>query len=274
MYNGRKIILNSYDRVDLTKSANDAEYYLDWQTALEEGTYLVSYSICKQINMTPTTFQQLLSLSPPWARYDTSSLNATTQILSDLTPNGRNAVCTGVVVTVQPAIANGSGSILSGLTGSVTGTIQFPTGSVPANHTICFITRYRTALANRKRILVAGASDFFGHNTPTLRGVVNYGGVARANSVVSEPAINYLNMCVSSGIPAPNNILVNGVPNGITGLTPAVPFTGTLAINIGTVEVSGFELNQLIIWDKALSSSELILVSNALANYLATGIMA
>lgn len=49
MYNGRKIILNSYDRVDLTKTANDAEYYLDWQTALEEGTYLVSYSICKQI---------------------------------------------------------------------------------------------------------------------------------------------------------------------------------------------------------------------------------
>lgn len=49
MYKGRKIILNSYDRVDLSKTANDAEFYLDWLTALDEGTYKVSYSICKQI---------------------------------------------------------------------------------------------------------------------------------------------------------------------------------------------------------------------------------
>ena len=49
MYQGRKIVLNSYNRVDLTKTANDAQFYLDWSTVLDEGTYKVSYSICKQI---------------------------------------------------------------------------------------------------------------------------------------------------------------------------------------------------------------------------------
>ena len=269
-----KIILNSKDRVNRATSANDCEYYINWGSILDEGKYRVNYSICKQIFIPPLTFSQLLINKPPWARYDASSLDATTQILSDLTPNGRNAVCSGVVVSTQLSAINGSGALLSGLTGSITSTIQFPVGSVPPVHTICFITRYRTALANRKRILVTELNHFFGHNTPTLRGIVNYGDVIIANAVTTEPAINYLNMCVcSSGIPAPNNVLVNGVPNGLTGIAPIAPFSSTLAINIGTTEVSGFELNQMIIWDRALTSEEMVLVSNTFGNYLATGVL-
>ena len=82
-------------------------------------------------------------------------------------------------------------------------------------------------------------------------------------------------MCVSSTLPAPDNVLVNEVPNGIIGVAPITPFTSTLSINVnGGTEASGFELNQLIIWDRALTSAEMTIVSSSFTRLLATGILA
>lgn len=268
-----KIILKSTDRVNPLTSANECEFYIDWGSILDDGKYRVKYSICKTIKPIPT-FQQLLVNKPPWARYDASSLNATTQILTDLTGNGRNATCSSCFIATQVSPANGSGVLMTSICGSAgAGKIQFPIGSCPQNHTICFISRYRGALATQKKILVSDQGAYFGHNN-TTRGSCFYGNTVIANNVTSVPVITYLNMCVSSTVPAPNNVLCNGVSNGILGLSPITPFTSTLGINTNAViDNAGFELTQLFIWDRQLTYIEMNVVSNSLSNFLATGIL-
>ena len=43
------IILKSTDRINNTTTANDAQFYIDWGSILEDGKYRVNYSICKQL---------------------------------------------------------------------------------------------------------------------------------------------------------------------------------------------------------------------------------
>ena len=156
-----KIILNSKDRVNPLTSANDCEFYINWGSILDDGKYNVKYSICKQIRVA-LTFSQLLINKPPWARYNASSFNATTQVLSDLTGNGRNATCVSCVISTQLQAINGSSVPMTSVTGSAgASSIQNPVGSCPANHTICFITRYRGAIATQKTILKNEVGDYF-----------------------------------------------------------------------------------------------------------------
>jgi hypothetical protein len=43
------IILKSSDRINNTTTANDAQFYIDWGSIMEDGKYRVNYSICKQL---------------------------------------------------------------------------------------------------------------------------------------------------------------------------------------------------------------------------------
>ena len=43
------IILKSTDRINNATTANDAQFYIDWGSILEDGKYRVNYSICKQL---------------------------------------------------------------------------------------------------------------------------------------------------------------------------------------------------------------------------------
>jgi hypothetical protein len=268
-----KVILNSNDRIDTSTSANDCQFNFDWASALEEGRYNVTYSICSQLKTNPIpTFQQVLLSNPPWARYDVSSFNQTTQILSDLTGNSRNAICSGAFIATQINAINGSSVRLTSIVGPPTATIQFPVGSLPPVHTLCFITRYRGTIANQKRILVNDTGGYFGHFAAS-RGSCFFGNQIISNGVTTTPVINYLNMIVNSAAQAPNNVIVNGVPNGNLGVPAVAPFSSRLAINLGTTEVSGWELCQLIIFDRSLSDVEMYVVSTSFDNYLATGIL-
>jgi hypothetical protein len=268
-----KIILHSKDRIDSTSSANNCDFNFDWASALEEGHYHVKYSICKQLRSNPIpTFQQVLLSNPPWARYDVTGFSGATQILSDLTGNGRNATCTNAFISTQINAINGSGTRLTSIVGPPTATIQFPVGSVPPVHTLCFITRYRGTIANQKRILINDTGGYFGHFAAS-RGSCFVGNQILSNGITTTPVINYLNMIVNSAAQAPNNVIVNGVPNGLLNVPAIAPFTSRLAINFGTTETSGFELCQLIIFDRSLSDVEMYVVSVSFDNYLATGIL-
>lgn len=266
-----KIILQSKNRVNPLTSANDCEFYINWGSILDEGKYKVNYSICKTIKQ-PPTFDQLLVNKPPWARYDVTGFNVGTQILSDLTGNGRNATCISCAVSTQVSAINGSGVPITSVTGSAgSSSIQFPVGSIPSgNFTICGITRYRGAVATQKRILVSDQGAYFGHNSAG-RGTFNYGGQQLANPITAFPVLNYLPFCVSSGVAPPNNVLCNSISNGLT-ISPITPFTSRLGINTnGLTDASGFELSQLFIWDQALTYVEMQVMSEKFRQFLASG---
>ena len=68
--------------VDISNTANDCQFYIDWSAMLAEGKYRVKYSTCKAIKQAPT-FNQLLVNKPPWARYDVTGFSPASQILTD-----------------------------------------------------------------------------------------------------------------------------------------------------------------------------------------------
>ena len=266
-----KIVLKSTDRVNTSTSANECEFNIDWGSILDEGKYRVKYSICKTIKQ-PPTFNQLLVNKPPWARYDVTGFNVGTQILFDLTGNGRNATCVSCAVSTQISVSNGSGALITSVTGSAgSSSIQFPVGSIPSgNFTICGITRYRGAVATQKRVLVSDQGAYFGHNSAG-RGTFNYGGQQLSNIVTTSPVQNYLPFCVSSGVAPPNNVLCDSVSNGLT-ISAITPFTSRLGINTnGLTNASGFELSQLFIWDQALTYVEMLVMSEKFRQFLASG---
>ena len=98
-------------------------------------------------------------ISPPWGIYSAS--NYSDGILYDSSGNNRNAICSGV--TLGNSSGNGASVSIPYLYGSTSSTIDWPTGSIPANFTICSITRY-TGHNNKQRILRGTNKNFLhGH---------------------------------------------------------------------------------------------------------------
>ena len=79
------IILKSKDRINNT-TANDAQFYIDWGSILEDGKYRVSYSICKQlIPEIPWTFRVKSStLTVPTAVDGFTLTNTTVSMVNDV----------------------------------------------------------------------------------------------------------------------------------------------------------------------------------------------
>ncbi len=119
------------------------------------------------------------------------------------------------------------------------------------------------------------SSYFLGHNDNTIGTVYYDNYITTSVSQTTNSITNWVIMCVSSGGTTPNNVLVNGLSKG-TSLLRTLTTPGQLAINSSTYTVlknSPFELAKLIIFDQVLSYNEMIIVNNALTNYLATGIL-
>jgi hypothetical protein len=81
-------------------------------------------------------------------------------------------------------------------------------------------------------------------------------------------------MCVvSTGTAPPNNIVVNGVGKGSLSITPSTTIS-QLAINTSLyLEKSSFELAHLVIWNVALTPTQMKVVTDSFANYLLTGVL-
>jgi hypothetical protein len=213
------------------------------------------------------TFTQLLASVPPWARYSAETWVSSTNVLPDLTGNSRNAT----TVSLTKSGTTGAGAIvqIQNLKGFTTSSIQFPTGSLPTTYTICSLTCYQAA--NRNRIITADNGALFGHYAGN-RGVVSNNGW-QTSSTNTTTVGNWLNMVYtnSGNISVPNNILVNS-----TGVATANTGTGNarLSINgIGSTEQSDFRFSQLIIWNQALTLSQMNVLATALNTYLTTGVL-
>lgn len=232
-------------------------------------------------------YSYLVESKPPWAVY--GGLYSS-NLLQDETGNGRHATTVNVSYGIS-AIGNGNSVPLS-VAKSVTlkavlanpdtnaPLITFPLDSIPINHTICFIDRYTTTSTLSNKLILydkLGSSYSLGHNANTVGTVYYQNYITTSVSQTSNAVNKWVVMCVTSGGSIPDNVLVNGLSKG-TSLIPTLTSAGQLAINSSTYfpnppPNSAFELAKLIIFDQVLSYNEMKVVSDALTNYLAIGVL-
>lgn len=232
------------------------------------------------------SYLNLITLKPPWAVYGGIY---TSNLLQDETGNARHATTANISYGISP-IGNGNGVPLT-VAKSITlkpvianpdtnaAFITFPIGSIPINHTICFIDRYTgtTSFTNKSILYDKNSSYSLGHNANTVGTVFYQNYITTSVNQTTNAVTQWVVMCISSSGNAPNNVLVNGLSKG-TSVLPTLTTAGQLAINSATyspnpIPNSTFELAKLIIFDQVLSFDEMKIVSDALTNYLATGVL-
>lgn len=228
----------------------------------------VNFQVPK-VKISHTLYKQLLIDKKPWGRYSASSWSGTS--LTELGGNSsRNATTSGVVSGTSSG--NGANASVSYLTGRTIDSILWTSGSIPSIFTIFSITRYIVG-GNQQRILQGTNNNWMHGHWDSFRGICNY---RKLVSPYSNTGVKS-DWLVCSGtnstiVNVPNNVLLDGVPVGTAlGLSTA---DDILSINgFNDAQPSDFSFSQLFIFDQALTANEMTIVSNALMNYLATGIL-
>ena len=213
---------------------------------------------------TYTSFEQLLVNKSPWGKYSASSWNSGTNILTDLTGNGRNATTTNV--SSGTASGNGATASIPYIGGTTTGTVLWPTSSIGSTFTLATITRYSGT--TKGRVLHGVVSNWLHGHWSGLRGVAFYEGWKTAQTSVGTQT-DWLNMVGtnSTSVSIPNNIIANGTSRGT-----ANGGSGSDRLRIGVSESSDFQFSHTFIWNQGLTQAELGYVSSAYTSYLSNGI--
>ena len=181
-------------------------YYSDYQ--------LYTTAINQLISTIIINFSTLINNKKPWGFYSAEKWNSSTNILTELTGTGRNATTSGVIQVYSSD--NGAVSSITYLTGLSTSTITFPAGSIPAQFTICSLTRYNGS--QRGRILQGnnGINFLHGH-WMGRRGMVYYEGWKSSQTDSIGISTDWLNCCGTNNgsVSISNNILFNGIAAGV-----------------------------------------------------------
>ncbi len=216
-----------------------------------------------------SAFQKLLINKPTYARYSAADYDTVTNILKETTNNGRNA--TGTAITKGRSNLNGAIATIDYIQGLTSSKVIFPNGTIPNVYTMCCLTRFTGP--TQGRILQSVEQNWLLGHWNGNRGV-HFNGSWRTDTATTGIKTNWLNFCATSGGTVPTNVLLDGTPIGISiGTSSPV---SSLSINGGTLypnETSEFEFSHVLIWDVVLTAPEMKTVSNAIANYLATGIL-
>jgi hypothetical protein len=230
---------------------------------LDDGVYISA--------LTRVPLYNLIANKPPWGMY--SAFFSANNTLSDLTGNGKHATTTGM--TYAWTNGNGAASNVNMIYGSTTSKIEWPEGSLPANFTICSLTRYTGSTNSTREHILAGKTTnvFHGHDQ-YRRGVACY-----QNGYITAQQNNgnqndWLIMCGRTNGTSPNNILINngiGVGTGTSSISADI-----LVINAATVHPystlnSDFAFSELFIWNQELNVYEMRVVANYFQQYLNTG---
>ena len=169
------------------------------------------------------------------------------------------------------------------ITGTKNSGLFWPRGSLGDQFTICTITRYSPDSRNKENIIHDSTGTVIHGHQDGKAGYVQYGD----NFVLSDFSAaggggpkgdDWLVCCAktSSTNDSPSNVLLNGNPTGTTS-SPGVSGNGSnyLIINNNNDATlnSDFDLAYAVIWDKELSTSDMKIVSDALVNYMNSGVI-
>lgn len=247
----------------------DSQYQINYQTpaVLPKGTYSATFG-------NGNIYLDNKKIPKPWGAYFAEDWSGT--ILRDSSGNGRHATTTG---TIYSSNLNGNGAFapISYISGGTTSTITWPSGSIPTTFTLLTLTRYNTTnAANQQRIIDAsGANWFQGHIDVGGKqvGGAYYNVWISTNlsdtSVVTNVTDWVCTIGKNSGS-TPNNLIANGFPRGLqTGGQGGY----VLTINNGaaTTQRSDWSMSCVIIWNTALTDSQMFELNRLVNNYKETG---
>ena len=203
-----------------------------------------------------------------WYRADSDHWDIGAKILYDMSGNGNHAT-TGGAISLESASGSGATASIQYLTGDTSGTILWPSGSIPSFFTICSITRYVEG-GKMVRILTATTIDWLHGHFKSKRGVAYYEGWKTVEEKSIGVLTNWVVICGKNVGTFPKNILVDGIASGVVegGLGFSV-----LCINLGKYreDDSDWAFRELMIWNTALSDAEMAVASTALQTSLLYG---
>jgi hypothetical protein len=204
----------------------------------------------------------------PVGRMHAVNWDSVNRALKDAVAEGVQSVSATGDIRVDTQSGNGATVPQTYIYGDVSANIVFPQGWLPPSFTMCTLTRYNGL--NRQRIMDALGSNFVhGHWTGKL-GICFYGDTfVTSNQGIIADALSWVVVCGKADGVAPNNILVNGVAVGATSKTYNASLA-QLAINKGTQsgETSDWAFAHAIVWNRALSDSEMASVSDIMLQSL------
>eukprot|EP00966_Prymnesium_polylepis_P024399 561738-Prymnesium_polylepis.1 len=202
--------------------------------------------------------RRLFSLSSSLkAWYKENGFSIGGQTWTDATGNGHTATLSASgLSSATTSSAHGSGGSVTALQGTTAGTVTFGTDIISSSFTICSITRYTGTTSYR---ILNGDQGVFVHGHFEEDGVKKTGTACyntwRTSGAYVTPDTNWVAMCGTNA--ESNEILVNGNNVGVnSGGTGSV----NLGINVGTgmpTQASTFEVVEVLIWDKGLTSAEM-----------------
>lgn len=186
-----------------------------------------------------------------FAWYDAGSFSGTTW--SDKSGNGRNATVTRGTVTKTSTTGNGASKTFDTLQGGTNDGILFPSDVLPSTYTLFHVTRYQGS--TNARIVTGSTNNWLSGHWSGLSGVAYHEGWVTQLSNSHE----YNNWVISSD--QINLYRGNMVMRGNSGGTAST----RLSINAGTyAEYSAWQCTEVIVYNRALSESEIIQVETYL----------
>ena len=219
-------------------------------------------------------FNLILQNNQPWGMY-----SAGTAVGTNLNDIFRRE-CKKATISGSYNIKSESTSTsnISYLEGSQNTVITFPYESLPERYTICVMTKYTSAdILTRGRILTTEAPRnwLLGHWANRENGIMYNDGWKYFDNIhgVSDTSTKWLISCAKSSAKNTSySLIFNDTNRAFSNAGNNYNVSTTrLTINGWPYEKSNFGFAYLIIWDKVLSDSELLIVSQALTNYSKTG---
>lgn len=273
--------INSDGSVDLL-DLNNQDNFNNFTTNITTSNIMKSFILNTSYydNTIPITNRNydFLNNINPWAMYFAEDYDTTNKRLYDCSGNNRHASATGNIIKKKES-GNGANSSIDYIQGDNNCSINFSSGSIPTNFTIASITRYVNGGTN-KRILQGYSTDWLHGHSNNNTGVCKYGVWETQETSVSIN--NWVRTIGKNGNISNRayNVLIDGFPHGTPHSNHDNPETynygsgsDTLTINDsrntnGVNEYGSWALSCVIIFDKCLSDTELIILEGILNDYM------
>jgi hypothetical protein len=197
-------------------------------------------------------------------RLEAPNYDSTNKVWRDSSGNSRNVTRVIGTPSITTTTGNGASKSIQVIAGGTSDKFYFDNDPISTNWTVFALSRYSGA-SNRNRIISGNysAGAYQDSNGNWLIGQWNGGAaIAHHNGWIANVSTTPAGYSASDWIMStsfPYNYRANGVSRGTSGGTAELPPIG---INTISTEVSDYQVAEVIIFDRTLSSADILQVED------------